>query len=247
MPPTPRPRIPVAVAAGILCAAVLTAAPAHAAPALTVTAPVSAQVDETVPVTVTLGDLTDVYAYEVSLAVDTDTLVPGSVGAGPDGGFDAVVPTDDGVTLVHTRLGTSPPLDGEVAVELELDAVAAGTAEIVVSAELVAPDGTTTSLDGTTTVTVSAAPTPEPTTEPTEEPTVEPTAEPTAEPTGEPGPTAGPTSPGSTGGAPPRAGGGSLPATGTSAGVLAASAALLLAGGGTALAVRARRTRAGAR
>ncbi|WP_193311378.1 PIG-L family deacetylase [Georgenia satyanarayanai] len=79
---------------------------------------------------------------------------------------------------------------------------------------------------------------------PTEEPTEEPTTdEPTEEPT-TPAPTDGPTTPGAPTTPPAGGGPGGLPSTGANVGTVALVALLLaLAGGGTALAVRHRRTR----
>ena len=241
MPPTRRTRS--AAGGALLVACTLLAVPAAAAPtvaALTVDAPASVPVAQRVTVDLALSDVGDVYAYELGLVFDDAvlSLAPDAAATGPDGGFDALTETEDGATLVHSRLGTSPALDGELTTQVELLAVGPGTSDITVQAELVAPDGTTTSVEAPA-ATVTVTQVVEPTTPPAEEPTAGP------EPTADPEPTtADPAPAGADAGTPPRAGG-PLASTGADVRLVAALGALLLAGGGTALAVR--RARAGAR
>ncbi|WP_176554666.1 cohesin domain-containing protein [Georgenia sp. 311] len=240
MPPTRRTR--GAAAGALLVACTLLAVPAAAAPtvaALTVDVPQTVPVAQRVTVDLTLDDVSDVYAYELGLVFDDAvlSLAPDAAATGPDGGFDALTATADGATLVHTRLGTSPALAGDLTTQVELLAVGAGTSDITVQAELVAADGTTTSVEAPV-ATVTVTQVVEPTTPPPAEPAV-------PEPTADPEPTAADPAPaGADAGTPPRAGG-PLASTGADVRLVGALGALLLAGGGTALAVR--RARAGAR
>uniref|UniRef100_A0A942SZN2 Cohesin domain-containing protein n=1 Tax=Neobacillus citreus TaxID=2833578 RepID=A0A942SZN2_9BACI len=174
--PRPRPRAasiaPAAlVVAGSIGLAVLTAVPAQAAPTATtvsISTPTSVTVGSPVDVDVTIPDTADVYAYDVTLAVDGDLVAyrDGSV-TGPDGGHDAVRTGDGGDTLhvLHTRLGSSPALDGDLAASVTLDTLAAGTTEVTVtSVEFVGSDGSTTTLTdpASTSVTIAAVATPTP-------------------------------------------------------------------------------------
>lgn len=235
------------VTAGGVGLAVLAASPAAAAPVATtatITAPASVTVGDTVDVALTLPDTTDVFAYQIEIAADADAVevVDGSA-TGPDGGFDSVEQDGDTVTLLHTRLGTSPAVSGDLAASVELTATSPATVDLAVtSVTLVATDGSTTTLTdpASTTVTIAAVPTPSPT--PTAGPPSTPTAAPTATPSTVPGGTGGTGTGTGTG-----AGGSVDPVTDTSAapagGALAwtgadlapwvaASVALLLAGAG---------------
>ncbi|PYY35476.1 cohesin domain-containing protein [Curtobacterium sp. MCBD17_030] len=241
------------IAVGGLGLAVLAASPASAAPVATtatITAPAAVTVGDTLEVDLTLPATTDVFAYQIDLAADADSLevVDGSV-TGPDGGFDSVEQDGDTISLLHTRLGTSPAISGDLAASVELTATSPATVDLAVTrVTVVASDGSTTTLTdpASTTVTIAAAPTPAPT--PTPTPTATPTGVPTATPSATPiaggtdgtgtGTDAGTgTDPvGSTSGRPA---GGALAFTGSDlAPWIAASAALLLAGAGLVLARR---------
>lgn len=237
MPPRTRSRR--AVLAVPLCAGVLAlgAAPALAAPGtsgLALTVPATAAVGDTITLALELGDAVDVYAYALTVEVDPHVLavVPDS-GSGPDGGFGSTELREPGATLVHSRLGASPALAGDLAAGLELDVVGPGTTSVDVSVELVGADGSSTTLPAVASAEiVVAAPTPAPTDPPDPTPT-EPT------PT-EPGPTATDGDDDAAPAAPPTAGGGSLASTGFEASVLAAAAVVLAVLGGAVLAVRRR-------
>ncbi|WP_152189516.1 cohesin domain-containing protein [Georgenia satyanarayanai] len=243
MPPRPRPRR--AVLAAPLCAGVLVlgAAPALAAPdttGLSLAVPATAAVGDTITASLELGDAADVYAYALTVEVDPEVLavVPDSA-TGPAGGFDSTELAEPGATVVHSRLGSSPALAGDLAAGVQLDVVGPGTTTVAVSVELVGADGTTTTLPAAVSADITVdAPEPTPTDpEPTEP---EPTA---TEP--EPTPTDadddGASDDDTPAPAPPAAsGGGSLPSTGLDASLLVLAAAALTALGGTAVLVRRR-------
>ena len=178
--PVPRRRLRprAALVGGLALAAAALAAPAHAAPsvtAVTLGTPASVEVGAEITVTVAATGAVDLYAYDVAVAYDPAlvALVDDSV-VTPDGGFADV--TDDAagtVTVAHTRLGTSPGLEGDVTLAtLTFTAVSDGVATFAVpAATLVGADSATVTLTdaatGTTTVTAAATP---PTDEPTDGP-----------------------------------------------------------------------------
>ncbi|WP_426308681.1 cohesin domain-containing protein [Cellulosimicrobium sp. E-16] len=165
-----------ALVGGLAVAATALTAPAHAAPsvsAVTVDAPSSVEVGAPITVTVAATGAVDLYAYDLAVSYDPDLveLVEDSA-VTPDGGFSDVA--DDGsgtVAVAHTRLGTSPGLEGDVTLTtLTFTAVADGVAPFAVpTATLVGADAATASLtdaaSATTTVTavVTAPPTEDPT------------------------------------------------------------------------------------
>jgi hypothetical protein len=119
--PRLRPRATIVsstlVAAGAFGLAVLTAAPAQAAPTAAtaaIDAPATVTIGTAFDVELTIPDTADVYAYEITLEADSVQYRDDSV-TGPDGGFDSVEQDGDALTIVHTRLGTSPALDGDLA------------------------------------------------------------------------------------------------------------------------------------
>lgn len=246
----PRPHTRRAALAAPLCAGALLlgTAPAVAAPdsgGLILTAPSTAAVGETVTVELQLEDAVDVYAYALTVEVDPAvlTVVPGSA-TGPGGGFDSTEVTGPGATVVHSRLGSSPALAGDVVAGLELDVVGPGTSTVDVAVELVGADGSTTPGSASAQVVVPAPPTPDEPEEPTDpgrpsEPAPAPDSPaPTGtDDTGAPAPGAAPAAPGA---APPAPGGGSLPSTGVDARGLGAAAVLVAALGGAALLARRR-------
>jgi hypothetical protein len=226
--------IAVVVSAGAL-GVVVPAAPAAASPATPtarITAPASASVGDALPVVVTMPGTADVYSYQIDIAADhaVVTVVDGSV-HGPDGGFDDVRRDGDTVTLLHTRLGTSPPLAGDLAASVEFMATGVGSADLTVSRiTTVGADGSTTTLTdpASTRVTVGAAPTAAPT---APVPTAPPTASPGAGPggTGPDADTARTASMTSAGGALAWTGADLLPGVATCAGLLLSGGALVVA------------------
>lgn len=103
--------------------------------AVTLSATPSVSVGDTVPVSLGLENTDDVYAYEITLSFDPAVLsyVDGSV-TGPTGGFDSVVKGNGRVTLVHTRLGTSPTLSGNIGASFSLSAIGSGQGNVTVTA-----------------------------------------------------------------------------------------------------------------
>ncbi|MEG8037430.1 hypothetical protein QP157_19575 [Sphingomonas sp. LR61] len=249
------------VAAGAIGLAALTASPAQAAPTATtatIDAPATATVGTAFDVDLTIPATTDVYAYEITLDADADSVsyVEDSV-TGPDGGFDSVEQDGDALTIVQTRLGTSPALDGDLAASIGLTPTAPGSVDLAVtSITLVGSDGTSTTLTdpASTSISIAAAATATPTPTPTATPTPGATA--TADPgagAGDPDPTttAGPTDPSDpTSGATAvaaaggdRPSGGELAWTGADVAPWIAASLALLAVGGTLITLRARRAR----
>jgi hypothetical protein len=249
------------VAAGAIGLAALTAAPAQAAPTATtatIDAPTTATVGTAFDVDLTIPATTDVYAYEITLDADADSVayVDDSV-TGPDGGFDSVEQDGDALTVVHTRLGTSPALSGDLAASIGLTPTAPGSVDLAVtSITLVGSDGTSTTLTdpASTSISIAAAATATPTPTPTAAPTPGATA--TADPgtgAGDPDPTAtaGPSDPSDpTNGATAvaaaggdRPTGGELASTGADVAPWIAASLALLAAGGTLITLRARRAR----
>jgi hypothetical protein len=169
----------------------LGAGPALAAPtaaSVSLTATPSVSVGDTVALDLGLLGTTDIYAYDVTLTFDPAVLayVDGSA-TGPTGGFDSVEKSDGSVTLVHSRLGTSPALSGDLAATASFTAVGSGSASIDATAvSLVDETGETTALTdaATASVDVAAIPTPDPTSSPTPDPTSSPTPTAGAEPAG---------------------------------------------------------------
>lgn len=232
----------LAAGAGLAFVATCAASPALAAPtaaSLTLTAPATAQVGDALDLTIDVAGTTDVYAYEVTLTHDPALLTyVDATTTAPEGGFDSVTSADGTVTVVHTRLGTSPALEGDLPVgTVALTAAAAGTATISATVELVGADGETLELSAAVpaVVTITALPEPEPTQEPTPGPTDDPTTPPTDEPTDDPttsptdtSPTSDPTPSSSATDGGSR---GPLASTGAQVGTLAAVAALAVAAG----------------
>ncbi|MCU1476455.1 MAG: hypothetical protein JWQ64_1148 [Subtercola sp.] len=169
------------VASGIaVCFTLVGAAPAFAAPAtesVSLTATPSVSVGDTVDIGLKLVGATDIFAYDVTLTFDPAVLsyVDGSA-TGPTGGFDSVEKSTGSITLVNSRLGTSPALSGDLASIATFTAVGSGDASIAASTvSLVDETGATTALSDAATadVVVAAAPTPTPT--PSETSTPSPT------------------------------------------------------------------------
>jgi hypothetical protein len=153
------------------------AGPALATPAaasVSLTATSSVTVGDTVDLDLGLLGTTDIYAYDVTLTFDPAVLsyVDGSA-TGPTGGFDSVEKSTGSITLVHSRLGTSPALSGDLAATASFTAVGSGSASIdAATVSLVDETGETTALTDAATASVAVAalptstPTPDPTTTP---------------------------------------------------------------------------------
>lgn len=130
-------RLVVAGAAAALASVVAFASSAHATlleSGVSVTAPTTVTVGDDVDVTIELDDAADLFAYSITLTIDPTLLAvdPDSL-TGPDGGFTSIDLDGSTVTIVHTRLGTSPGLTGPVTLaSLTFTALASGPATIAV-------------------------------------------------------------------------------------------------------------------
>lgn len=186
-----RHRSALAVGGLALALTLANLAPAAADPtvaAVSLSASPSAEIGDTVLVDVDLTGTTDVYTYEVTLTFDPAVLdyVADST-TGPGGGYTTAAEGTGSVTLVHTRLGTSPALGGDLAASVSFTAVGSGSAAVrATSVTLVDAAGTdlliTPPATATTATEVAAVVVPTPT------PTPTPSATPTP-----PGPTPAPT------------------------------------------------------
>lgn len=113
------------------------AGPAVAAPtvaSVVVSAPPTKVAGEKFSVTIDLTSVTDVYSYDLALTYDPAVVsyVVGSATA-PAGGFDTVHATSGTVEIIHTRLGSSPALQGNLSVTVDFTASAPGTSAFAVS------------------------------------------------------------------------------------------------------------------
>jgi hypothetical protein len=182
-----RSRLRMALAATALAVGftMVGAGSALAAPAPTITITTtteSAEVGEAVDVAVEVADTTDVFSYAITLTFDPAIFeyTDDSATAGPTGGFDTVVPGDGSVTLVHSRLGTSPTIGGTLPASLSFTTIGSGTGLITASVTLIDSTGTSSVAvlpAVSEPIVVTAVPVPEPTA------TATPTATPTASPT----------------------------------------------------------------
>lgn len=213
-----------AVSLAVAAPLAATAAPTAVEPtAFTVTASSTAlEIGDTVDVTVTGAALSDVFAYTVDLGFDPAVLayVDGSAST-PISGYTSAIASPGAVSIVHTKLGTSPAAEGDLSlVTLRFSAIGSGPAALTLNrVDLVATDSTSTPITTTATVaiTVAAAPTAPATTAPA---------------------TTTPGTPGGTGTA--VAAEGNLASTGLAALPWIAAAALALLAGAVVLAVRRR-------
>ncbi|MCB7137439.1 cohesin domain-containing protein [Cellulosimicrobium marinum] len=236
----------LALAAGLLTA-VSTGPAALAAPSvaeLSVTAPESVEVGDTVEVTVAVTGAVDLYAVDLAVAYDADLVEPVADGATtPDGGFSDVV--DDGtgtVAVAHTRLGSSPGLEGDVTLAtLTFTAVAAGDAtfDVPVVTFVGADSETQTAQDaGTATTAITAAPAPTAAPTDTSTDTAAPTDPATTAPVTDDDTTADPTSTATAGTG--SGTGGPLASTGASVAAIVVAALLAVATGVGVLVARRR-------
>ena len=159
-----RPRLFAAIAASGLALGLtlLAAGPAAAAPTaadVTLEVTPAVEIGETVDVSTVLVGTTDVYSYAVTYAFDPALLSyeADSASTGPAGGFDSVSTGAGTVTVLHTRLGTSPALTGDLPVSLSFDTIGSGVAAISVSVTLVDSAGATTVISDTALESVAIA------------------------------------------------------------------------------------------
>jgi LPXTG-motif cell wall-anchored protein len=149
------------------------AGPAAAAPtvaSVVVDAPATEVAGQTFTVSIDLTSVTDVYAYDLALSYDPAVVsyVAGSATA-PAGGFDTVNATSGVVELIHTRLGSSPALQGDLTLTADFTASGVGTTAFVVSSiSLIDPaQAATTQTNAATDATIvtaaaTSSPTPSP-------------------------------------------------------------------------------------
>lgn len=86
-----------------------------AADGVVLDAPDSVETGDVIDVSITLSGGVDLYAYELDVAYDPLLVeyVPDSAVL-PDGGFGDASDDGEGIAVVHTRLGTSPGLEGDI-------------------------------------------------------------------------------------------------------------------------------------
>ncbi|MCD9154469.1 cohesin domain-containing protein [Aeromicrobium duanguangcaii] len=142
----------VAVLSGALFAGALAMSPAQAEAASFAvrTSASTVGVGDQVTVTLAARHVQDVYAYELALDYDESVLayVPGSASTDVTGSTYASV-VDGDLTVLHTKLGTSPAANGDVTlVTATFRALKAGSTKLAVpSLELVVTGGGSTSVD----------------------------------------------------------------------------------------------------
>ena len=178
-----RHRSALTVGGLVLALTLVNLPPAAADPtvaAVSLSASPSAAIGDTVLVDVDLTGTSDVYTYEVTLSFDPAVLdYVADSATGPGGGYTTSVPGAGNVTLVHTRLGTSPAIGGDLAATVSFTAVGSGSAAVrATSVTLVGATGTDlliTPPPTATTATEVAAVVPTPTTTPTPAPSATPT------------------------------------------------------------------------
>src|SRR6218665_1322962 len=171
MPKKPPARIPRRHATSLTLAAsallFFVAAPAASAAvdgagydSIVVTAePESVSVGDTITVTAVATGLVDAYAYDLDLSFDPALIAFDSDSEiTPAGGFGSAAADAGTLSVVGTRLGTSPGLTGtQTLVTLTFTALAPGTTEIALSSgRLVDAEGTAAEID-TTSEALSAA------------------------------------------------------------------------------------------
>jgi hypothetical protein len=159
-----RSRMLTAVAAGGLALglSVSAAAPASAAPSatsVTLLATPTVTVGGPIQASATIVGAVDVYSYAVTFAFDPAVVAytADSASTGPAGGFDSVSQTTGAVTVLHSRLGSSPALSGDLPVSVDFTSIASGTTAITVSVSLVDASGATTELPAAATAQVAIA------------------------------------------------------------------------------------------
>lgn len=171
-------RRPRDVAAAIAAAAIamlgtsMVLAPAASADnvdSISISAPSTADEGDTITVTVPVDSATDLYAYELTVSYDPDLLsYDADSAAFPEGGHDTAIEGTDTLTFAHTRLGTSPGLDGEqMLVTFTMTVLDGGATAITLEdASFLDSAGESTALVEPTSaeIALTAAPAPSPTT-----------------------------------------------------------------------------------
>jgi hypothetical protein len=191
------------------------------------------EIGDTVDVTVTGTQLTDVFAYTADLHFDPAVLAyqDGSAST-PISGYTSAITAPGSVSVVHTKLGTSPAAEGDLTLTtLRFTAIGSGNAALTLNrVDLVATDSSSVPVETTATVviTVAAAATIPATTIPA---------------TTTPATTTPATAGGTTGTASAQPGEGDLASTGLAALPWAGAAALALIAGAVVVAVRRRTER----
>jgi len=166
-------RLRAVLAAGgvALGLSMVVASPALAAPTATVTITATPEVEAggVVDASVALAGTVDAYSYAITITFDPALLdyVDGSASEGPAGGFDNVEEGSGSVTMLHSRLGTSPALEGDLAASLQFTSLAAGDATLTTSVTLVDTALATTVLADAATAPVTITAVPVETTPPT--------------------------------------------------------------------------------
>jgi cell division septation protein DedD len=220
-PIAPR-RGPAGVALALSVPAVAPASAAPAAASVTLTATPSVTVGAPVQASATILGATDVFSYSVTFSFDPAVIAysTGSATAGPAGGFDAVSTAAASVTVLHSRLGTSPTIAGDLPVGVAFTTIASGDTSVTASVSLVDASGAATALPAATArIAVAALPA-----VPTASPTATPTPAPVPVPAG-----AEPARPAVTAPTAGRDADGSLAFTGLDSGVLVALTLLAIA------------------
>lgn len=165
----------LALSAGALLGALLVLSPAGGATAgtpsaigeVSVAVPASTTVGASIIATVTTSGAEDLYSYEVEVAYDPTALKLNlSSVTTPEGGFSRAEEAAASVTVVHSRLGTSPGLFGDITLaSLQFETLTSGPAEVTVTALRSADSSSSPMETGqlpSTVVSVDAADTPNP-------------------------------------------------------------------------------------
>jgi len=189
------PRLRLALLAGGLALglSVIPAGAAQAAPTTTITTTPAVEIGQPVDVTLNVADVSDVYSYAITFSFDPALFDYDADSAtdGPAGGYNTVVEGPGTVTLVYSRLGTSPALAVAPAAPISLPAalsfttVGVGSGSITASISIVGTGGVAAAPIAdvvTAPVAVAALPVVTPTPTPTPTPTVAPAADSTPTP-----------------------------------------------------------------
>lgn len=154
-----------ATTAALLGVSLALAPAAFAAPvgAVTITAPPTADEGDTISVSIPADTSTDLFAYDLVVTFDEALLAFDDASATfPAGGYDSVTESAGSVQLTHTRLGSSPGLEGAQALATFTFTVVDGGAATIelASATFIDSLGASTPLAApvSTSVTLVAAP-----------------------------------------------------------------------------------------
>lgn len=168
---------------------VLAPAASAAVDDISITGPATADEGDTITVTVPVESATDLYAYDLTVTFDA-ALLNYDAGSAvfPAGGHDTVLEGTGTVTFAHTRLGSSPGLEGaQTLVTFTMTVLGGGSTGVTLDgASFVDSADASTTLEGTPTAELEliAAPTPTPTPTPTTSASPVATGEPTPAPAG---------------------------------------------------------------